>query len=181
MTLYTEIIIWFTFTKTLKRSTLHLAFKFQSTSFSFITRPRWRSAESFLLYLTVLMWWVQDRTRNVNVTKRKRLKFYTQNLTLWSGSSSKKLLNIQPVAQRKQNLTITKTGWSTLSKETTDYYGNHTHKFKFINSKCRPTNYQTRWYLQLPLGFKGIIKKEQPWIINTQTRIINISKFVCIW
>jgi hypothetical protein len=61
-------------------------------------------------------------------------------------------------SKRTPHFTITKINWLTLFKETiTVYSENHT---KPINTKCRMTDCQSSWYIQLPFDFKGLILRD---------------------
>jgi hypothetical protein len=57
-------------------------------------------------------------------------------------------------SKRTQHFTITKIKWLTLFKEIIAVYSeNHA---KPINTKCSITDCQSRWFIQLPLGLKGL-------------------------
>jgi hypothetical protein len=57
--------------------------------------------------------------------------------------------------KRTLHFTITKINWLMLFKEIIAAYSeNHT---KPINTKCSITDCQNRWFIYLPLGFKGLI------------------------
>jgi hypothetical protein len=57
-------------------------------------------------------------------------------------------------SKRTPNFTITKINWLMVFKEIIAVYSeNHA---KPINTKCRITDCQSRWFIQLPLGLKGL-------------------------
>jgi hypothetical protein len=57
-------------------------------------------------------------------------------------------------SKRTPHFTITKINWLTLFKEIIAVYSeNHT---KPINIKCSITDCQSRWFILLPLGLKGL-------------------------
>jgi hypothetical protein len=64
--------------------------------------------------------------------------------------------NLVRTSKRTPHFTITNINWLTLFKEIFAVYSeNHT---KPINTKYSITDCQSRWFIKLPLGLKGLIK-----------------------
>jgi hypothetical protein len=62
--------------------------------------------------------------------------------------------NLDRTSKRTPNFTITKINWLMLFEEIIAVYSeNHA---KPINTKCSITDCQSRWFIYLPLGLKGL-------------------------
>jgi hypothetical protein len=58
-----------------------------------------------------------------------------------------------------QHFTITSINWLTLFKEIIAVYSEN--RAKPINTKCSITDCQSRWFILLPLGLKGLNAREE--------------------